>query len=221
MCVVYCIEFQPHHLKTTLKKMKVAILLSTLLVATACAITTDNLSDIKVPTAKDIGTAFAKSEDALLRQAGEKMLDPADTCSSSTRAVGPCSVSVSVCSTLVRHFFFYFSATACASGVCADSTDSFISDPDGASQQAIYNLMLMHPSCACGGSNTTIGTCNFELNSCFQLDPTLSNPSFYASATCTKNAVSAEYCCAATGEDAAKAAMTALAGKMNIQTTCM
>jgi hypothetical protein len=199
--------------------MKVAILLSTLLVATAYAITTDNLAGIKVPTAKDIGTAFAKSEDALLRQAGENMLTSADTCTTSTQVVGPCSVSVKVCRSVHQQFLYFYTATACASGVCAVSNTNQY-DPDGATQDAIYNLMLKHPSCGCDGSNTTIGTCTFKINLCFQLDPSYTAISFYASAKCTKNDVSADYCCAATGEDAAKAAMTALAGKMNIQTLC-
>jgi hypothetical protein len=183
--------------------MKVAILLSTLLVATAYAITTDNLAGIKVPTAKDIEATFA----------------PEASCNAWVSQNGPCSVSTVVCSFPVSDVW-NFRATACTpSDVCATSTS--LIDSYSAMGSAIYNLLLLHPPCACGSANTTIGTCNFNINSCFQLDTTLTHPSYYASATCTKNAISADYCCAATGEDAAKAAMTALAGKMNIQTTCM
>eukprot|EP00658_Telonema_sp_P-2_P057996 TRINITY_DN4640_c0_g5_i2.p1 TRINITY_DN4640_c0_g5~~TRINITY_DN4640_c0_g5_i2.p1 ORF type:complete len:207 (+),score=83.35 TRINITY_DN4640_c0_g5_i2:27-647(+) len=206
--------------------MKVVLLLSTLLVATAYAFT-DNLADIKVPTANDIGTAFAKSEDALIRQAGSNMIVdvPATTipplgllCKSSHKTVGPCDVSFKVCPHLHHVIHLRYKSDACASGICASSGEH--KSADDAAKESLYNLMLKHPSCACGAGNTTIGTCNFKINSCFQLDPSCTTPSFYASATCTKNAVSADYCCAANGEDAAKAAMTALAGKMNM-TACM
>ena len=157
----------------------------------------------------------------------ENMLTPADAsavpplglpCKSSTQAVGPCSVALKVCPH-VHHFHLRYRADACASGVCATSSD--LESGSGAAKDGIYKLMLQHPSCACGAGNTTIGTCNFNINSCYQPENFDDLPAYYASATCTKNAVTAKYCCAATGEDAAKAAMTALAKKMNIQTTCM
>ena len=213
--------------------MKAIFLLSTLLVATAYAFTdsidtTAALADIKVPTANDIGSAFAKSEDALLRQAGENMIIPADAadtvpplgllCKTTHKDVGPCRVSIKVCPKLHHVIHLRYQAEACASGICASGGKH--KSGTGAAEEALYKLMLKHPSCACGAGNTTIGTCTFDLNTCFQLDSACTTPTFYSTATCTKNAISASYCCAAQAEDAAKGAMTALNAKMSIATTC-
>eukprot|EP00658_Telonema_sp_P-2_P012220 TRINITY_DN14655_c0_g1_i6.p1 TRINITY_DN14655_c0_g1~~TRINITY_DN14655_c0_g1_i6.p1 ORF type:complete len:198 (-),score=66.09 TRINITY_DN14655_c0_g1_i6:442-1035(-) len=186
-----------------------------------------DVSQIQTPTAQQIGRALANSNDQYLREAGINMKDDVSStpvpplgflCKSSSKTVGPCDVSFMVCPKLHHVVELRYVATACASGSCASSGED--KSADGAAKDALYALMLQHPTCACGKANTTIGTCTFDLNTCFQLDSTCTTPAFYSAATCTKNAVSASYCCAAQAEDAAKGAMTALNAKMSFATTC-
>lgn len=208
--------------------MKLAILLSTVaaVVAVGAYGFTEALVDVSIPSGKQIGAALALSEDKHLQEAGARMAADGVAapallglpCKSSHKAVGPCDVSFKVCPH-VHHFHIRYRSTACASGICVDSSDT--KSGEGAAKDSLYKLMLRHPQCACGAANTTIGSCRFDLNTCFQLDSACTTPAFYSSATCTKNAVSADFCCAATGEEAAKGAMTALSNKMNIQASCL
>lgn len=203
------------------------VLLSVLLIGATLASATMDVAQIKVPTAHQIGRALANSGDQYLREAGINMKDDTAAttvpplgflCKSSSKTVGPCDVSFKVCPKLHHVVELRYVATACASGLCASSGEE--KSGDGAATHALYSLMLQHPTCACGKANTTIGTCTFDLNTCFQLDSACTTPTFYSTATCTKNAISASYCCAAQAEDAAKGAMTALNAKMSIATTC-
>ena len=199
------------------------VLLSALIISATLASALD-VAPIHLPSSKEIGAALATSDNLLIREAGsnmvadEKMPNLQGICKSSSKTVGPCDVSFKVCPKLHHVVELRYVATACASGKCASSGET--KSADGAAKDALYALMQQHPSCACGGASTTVGSCTFNINTCFQLNTDVTTPTFWASATCTKNAVSADYCCAATGEDAAKAAMAAVANKMNIAATC-